>query len=435
MIPRKLTQDENLAIDGTGIEKLKLIRDWTYNQFSCSHCGKCTRRCEVLSTPDLDIGKIAAAYDRIVSLPFDEQVQATLDLVASDYLLYNALRQCCFCGFCTAACRRHVLAPEKMRGWRELFMRANLMPPDASKLVMVDNEWHIFSAYRAIYGVAYPEFISLETAAQDDSIDVDTLLFPGCSLVSYAPDVVRKIGNWLSECGIKWALCDGCCGSPLMSAGLFDRAHALRVKYLDQMRRAGIKRMITICPGCTDEFHEEVPIDIEIVPLPEILLEESQKRLQATGDSGFDPLDLDSVTFFDSCHDRQDMRNALAIRDLLRTYVPNASQKEMEHNKRGTLCCGAGGAVASYDPQITDARAIRILDEAKDTGVSTLVSMCPTCTYTFAQTKLNNPAYEIQSLNYLEIIFGQRIDWDRVFAELNGMWSGEYGPWLNATFF
>ncbi len=435
MIPRELTENENSSIDESGNEKLKLLRDWVYDQFSCSHCGKCTRRCDVLSTPGLDIGAIESMYDSIAALPYEDQVQATLDLVQSDYLVYNALRQCCFCGFCTAACRRHVLAPDKMRAWRELFMRAGLMPPDASKLVMVDNEWHIFSAYRAIYNIAYPEFTMLETAAQAGPGNVDTLLFPGCSLVSYAPDVVRKIGNWLTDRGIKWALSDGCCGSPLMSAGMFDRAHALREGFLEQMRRAGIKRMITICPGCTDEFHAEVPLDIEIVPLPEVLLAESVKSVDETGDSGLSAIELDSVTFFDSCHDRQDMRNALAIRDLFSLYVPGAVHMEMDHHKRGALCCGAGGAVASYDPQITAERAMRVLDEAISSGAHALITMCPTCTYTFAQTLLEHPEIELDSYNYLEVLFGEKIDWQRVFAELNGMWTGEYGPWLNATFF
>ena len=435
MIPRNLTDEESQAIDDSGIVKLKHLKDWTYKQFSCSHCGKCTRRCEVLSTPGLDIGKVSEAYNKIVALPYDEQPQATVELIASDYLLYNALRQCCFCGFCTAACKRHVLAPEKMRVFRELFMRANLMPSDDSKLVMVDNEWHIFSAYRAIYGITYPEFISLDQAAEEGSGKVDTLFFPGCSLVSYAPDLMRAIGMWLSERGINWALSDACCGSPLMSAGLFDRAHALRQGLIEKMRAAGISRMITICPGCTDEFHDELPLDIEIVPLPEVLLKEALVVSDNANDAGFAPLDVSSITFFDSCHDRNDMRNALAIRDLMRVFVPWATQVEMQHAKRGSRCCGAGGAVSSYDPQLSDRRATDLLDEALLTGADTLVSMCPTCTYTFAQTKLSHPQYTIESLNYLEILFGVRIDWDKVFAELNDMWTGQWGPWLNATFF
>ena len=96
MIPRELTENENSSIDESSNEKLKLLRDWVYDQFSCSHCGKCTRRCDVLSTPGLDIGAIESMYDSIAALPYEDQVQATLDLVQSDYLVYNALRQCCF---------------------------------------------------------------------------------------------------------------------------------------------------------------------------------------------------------------------------------------------------------------------------------------------------------------------------------------------------
>ncbi len=435
MIPRRLTEEEKAHIDNAGSKKLKILQQWAYDQFSCSHCGKCTRRCEVLSGPGLDIGKIAAAYECVMALPEEDRIQAVLALVAEDYPLYHALRQCCFCGFCTAACARHILAPEKMRVWRELFMKADLMPPDASKLVMVDNEWHIFSAYRAIYGVAYPEFVSLEYAAEQGEGIADTLLFPGCSLVSYAPEVVRAIGAWLSDAGIKWALSLDCCGSPLMSAGLFDRAHRLREGILEKMRAAGITRMITICPGCTDEFHEEVPIDIQIVPLPEILLRGASQRMIDGLDSGLHPMELDSVTFFDSCHDRNDMRNARAIRELLGTFIPSAEQREMDHHKRGALCCGAGGVVGSYDPAITDARAWRVIEEAKSTGASTLISMCPTCTYTFAQSNLADPARGMDSLNYLEALFGEKIDWQQVFANLNDMWTGEYGTWLNATFF
>ena len=93
-----------------------------------------------------------------------------------------------------------------MRDWRVLFMRAGLMPPDDSKLVMVDNEWNIFSAYRAVYGIGYPELASLEQAAEHGPGLVDTLFFPGCSLVSYAPELTRTVGRWLTDNGVALSL-------------------------------------------------------------------------------------------------------------------------------------------------------------------------------------------------------------------------------------
>ena len=117
------------------------------------------------------------------------------------------------------------------------------------------------------------------------------------------------------------------------------------------------------------------------------------------------------------------------------TYLPQAEQREFLHSKRGTLCCGAGGAVGSYDPNITDRRVWRIIEEARDTGADTLVTMCPTCTYTVAQACLAAPDRAVENLHYLEVLFGETIGWDTVFAQLGDMWAGEYGPWLNQTFF
>ena len=125
-----------------------------------------------------------------------------------------------------------------------------------------------------------------------------------------------------------------------------------------------------------------------------------------------------------------------AIRGVLRRYMPQVEIREMDERRKQTLCCGAGGAVAGYDPDITKRRVMRVVDEAHSTGANTLVTMCPTCTYTIAQENLSAaPERVIDSHNYLELFFGQTIDWAVVFDQLGSMWTGEYGPWLNATFF
>lgn len=415
--------------------KMDAIVSFTARQLTCSHCGRCTRRCEVLREPGLDIGTVAQAYDEIMALPEDARPQAVLDLMGENYLLYNALRQCCFCGHCTAQCAHHVLAPEDMRIWRELFSQAGLMPPEESKLVMVDRDWHIFSAYRAIHNIEYPEYVSLAYAAQEGPGLADTLFFPGCSLVSYAPQVVRAVGNWLTDSGVKWALSDGCCGSPLMSAGLFERAHHLRMAFIEQMQQAGITRMVTVCPGCAEEFEEDMPAGISIVPLPVLLLELAKERKEQGKEVGFNPIERESVTFFDSCHDRATGVNGRAIRKLMQLYLPGARQAEMLHTKRDTLCCGAGGAVSSYDPVITDDRVWQVIEEGRQTGTQTIITMCPTCAYTIAQANLQAPEKGMDSKHYLEMLFGVEINWDEVFAQLGGMWTGEYGPWLSATFY
>lgn len=465
---RKLAAAEVEELAKLGSAHIDLFAAWANKQLTCSHCKRCQLRCEVLREANLDAGLVEEAYERVMAVAEEKRSQEVLRLANEQPQVYNALRRCCFCGYCTAACAHHVLAADRMRDWRILFMEAGLMPPDDSRIVMVDNEWHIFSAYRAIYGVSYSEFTYLSQAAQAGPGLVDTVFFPGCSLVSYAPDLVRKVGKWLDAAGVKWALSDDCCGSPLMSAGLFDRAAALRERILSQMRAAGVKRMLTVCPGCGEEFAETMRGEVEIIPLPEFMLEVADQvaacaagkasgqaadcapsgKVDCAADQtasfpllaedplcGLEPLETASAVVFDSCHDRADGRHGKAIRELMRRFMPQTELREMDHSKRATLCCGAGGAVGSYDADITAKRTWRVIDEARKTGAQTLVTMCPTCTYTIGQACLDHPERAMESHNYLELLFGEPIDWAHVFDQLQSMWSGEYGPWLMSTFY
>ncbi len=446
-----MTADELAGDDQAASPALSMLSRWANKKMQCAHCKRCTLRCEVLKEPGLDVGTIQEAYDRVMSLPADERPAAVAGSHAVELrhvpcaspllllrLLHGGLRGS------HARSRPHARLARAVHA-------IGLYQPE--KLTMVDNEWHIFSAYRAIFGIGYPEIVALRDAAAYESGTFDTVFFPGCSLVSYAPDLTRRVGEWLTAAGFKWCMSDDCCGSPLMSAGFFDRAAAHREKIFEQIKAAGITRMVTVCPGCGEEFAELMADDIDIIPLPELILERGREMERAARGAlradgmpedvdaavravGLSPSNVPSVTVFDSCHDRHDGRHGRAIRGVLRRYMPQVEIREMDERRKQTLCCGAGGAVAGYDPDITKRRVMRVVDEAHSTGADTLVTMCPTCTYTIAQENLSAaPERVIDSHNYLELFFGQTIDWAVVFDELGSMWTGEYGPWLNATFF
>ena len=64
---------------------------------------------------------------------------------------------------------------------------------------------------------------------------------------------------------------------------------------------------------------------------------------------------------------------------------------------------------------------------------STVVTMCPTCTYTYAFRLMQQPR-PLENKHYTELVFENQFDWDLVFGQLNSMWSGEYGAWLAQVF-
>ena len=64
---------------------------------------------------------------------------------------------------------------------------------------------------------------------------------------------------------------------------------------------------------------------------------------------------------------------------------------------------------------------------------STVVTMCPTCTYTYAFRLMSAPR-NLVNKHYAELLFESQIDWEMNFYQLNSMWYGEYGQWLAEVF-
>ena len=62
-----------------------------------------------------------------------------------------------------------------------------------------------------------------------------------------------------------------------------------------------------------------------------------------------------------------------------------------------------------------------------------VVTMCPTCTYTYAFRQMSAPR-AVSNYNYLELLFLNGFDWNTVASQLNSMWTGQYGPWLASIF-
>jgi Fe-S oxidoreductase len=372
-----------------------------------------------------------------------ESLSAEVERVAfaADYLRQHTeidavIRRCSLCDQCTALCPTGLSSRRVMKPWREIYAAAQVFYPDDLKSVQVDQEWHIFSVYRAVYGIYYPEFLGLVDLQPGQA---DTLFFPGCSLLSYAPSLTRKVGHCLSDLGFSWALASDCCGSPLISHGEIKRAQALRERLLEQCQRAGIRRVITICAGCGEELEQSFRGAIEVIPLPRLLLEEGFSGAVAALMGEAEPEAIAAsdaravsapLTVFDSCHDRFGF-HGLPLRRLL---AQSHSTVEMRHHGRNTLCCGSGGAVPAVDAEISDRRVLRIFDEARQVGAETIVTSCPTCAYCMASKRVMGSSValpqDVTSRHYLELLFDEDIDWQTVFARLQEMWTGEYGAWV-----
>ena len=383
----------------------------------CTQCGHCTKACNSLIAADMTLGEIAKAMlaAERASSTREELARA----IASNPSLVQAVRGCFFCTSCKNTCFAHNDVCDLIYHARIDFQDLGLIERGAWSSVLVDQEWDIFTAYRAIHGIGYPDLtVHVENDYNDEpATDCEVAFYPGCSLAAYNPELTREIFEEIEELAGKTTMIDHCCGSPLKSAGFYDRAEALCDRIADEIAFSGAKTVACVCPGCANAMRATLVragLDVRVMSLPAFLAEH-----------GFTPKqDLPETPLWisKSCQDRDGsyLEETCAILGI------DPQTPSIFHG-----CCGAGGAVSAFDPDRQSAQADSKLSFAEDG--STVVTMCPTCTYTYAFRLMNAPR-DVANKHYAELLFESQFDWDLVFAQLGGMWSGEYGQWLAEVF-
>lgn len=378
----------------------------------CTQCGHCTGACTSLTSADMTLGEIAKALlDAERNASTREELRTS---IIENQRLVQAVRGCFFCTSCKNTCFAHNDVSKLIYHARVDFQDLGLIPRDAWASVLVDEEWDIFTAYRAVYGIGFSD-LTRHVATEDHAAatDCEVAFFPGCSMAAYAPELTREVFTAVEELGGKTTMVDYCCGSPLRSAGFYARAEALCNHIAEELHASGAKQVVCVCPGCANEMKSTLAkqgYDIKTVSLPAFLAEYGYTPLRELPKT---PLCLSK-----SCQDRDGtyLEETCAVLGI-DVHTPTIFKG----------CCGAGGAVSAYDPERQTQQTEAKLSRAKDG--STVISMCPTCTYTYAFDLMSTPR-NLDNKHYTELLFESQFEWDKVFEQLGSMWSGEYGAWL-----
>ena len=392
----------------------------TYRAFAgtCTQCGHCTGACTSLTTAQMTLGDIAKHM--LAAERASETVEDLAVNLISDEQLVQAVRGCFFCTSCKNTCFAHNDVCDLIYHARVDFQKAGLIPKEAWSSVQVDQQWDVFTAYRAVYGITFADLTRhIATEQAPAATDCQVAFFPGCALAAYGPELTREIFSTIEDLGGKTTLLDHCCGSPLKSAGFFDRAEALCNRISDEVVTSGASQIVCVCPGCANAMKKTLARNgvegVEVTTLPAFLNDHgftAKKRLPDR------PLFISK-----SCQDRDG------------SYLEQTCQVlgiDPETPSVFNGCCGAGGAVSAFSPNRQACQSDSKLSFAPDG--STVVTMCPTCTYTYA-FRLAENGRDLENKHYAELLFQNQLDWDQVIANLTGMWGGEYAAWLMSVLY
>lgn len=224
------------------------------------------------------------------------------------------------------------------------------------------------------------------------------VFFPGCTLNRLAPELCKAVEVWLERESVTTERFDGCCGLPLLLQGdeeRYGKASRGVVRYLE---KKGADAVIAACPNCFYSLCrqcQEFGSQVKVVALPRLMVQKGCAiDPEAMGEGIF--------TIHDSCPDREGHVFARAVRDLAREL----NVVEMAHHGASAICCGVGAefADAAFDEQV--AQAAWRLEEAQAIEADAVIAACANCVFALTQADSG-----IEIYHYLELVFGELIDW------------------------
>lgn len=183
--------------------------------------------------------------------------------------------------------------------------------------------------------------------------NMETILFRGCTPRFKTPEILESVENLLNRNGINYGIINNekCCGNILFNLGDHESGTEAVRKNIETFKTLGVKRIITICPGCYNAFNKYYK-----------------------GYGGFNPEIILAVDLF--------KESTIAGEDFIIQDPCHAKEKANDmrkiiigsKNKSASSCCGAGAGVMAHDGQLATVKAQKTLDNPQK-----IVTYCPFC--------------------------------------------------------
>lgn len=250
---------------------------------------------------------------------------------------------CMLCNYCTEVC------PEEVN-LNDLFLdlRSNVVSRNKGKipkdLGANSIEMHQLFSFSSIF------------SSDIESLDGDTIFFPGCDLMSYSPDIVEKTFKYLKSKIPGLGIYIKCCGNPTLTMGNKEKFMDYYEELNQEFKDKNVKRIITGCEKCLNTIGKYSE-GIEVVSLWEVLGEvgipEEKMGYYVNFNNGF--------LIHDPCSSRKIGKMHNSIRKILDDL--GIKFYEVERNKNNSICCGSGGMVNVVQNEVAKKQISKIQKE------------------------------------------------------------------------
>jgi glycolate oxidase len=226
----------------------------------------------------------------------------------------------------------------------------------------------------------YPESVKKKTGARMKAGNAKTLLFLGCVASYLDMRIIPSLIKIMDAAGVHYTLLASeelCCGLPLYLMGDIKTYAQNAAEVMALILNTGAKEVVTPCAGCYKSFRKHYPevvkMDLEIfhsVQYIQKLIE--TKAIRMDGKKG------KMITYHDPCDLGRSFQIFEEPRMIIKSIV-GADFVEMEKNRIMARCCGGGGSMLAFGPELAAEMAtLRVMDAAEK-GAEIIVSACATC--------------------------------------------------------
>ncbi|MFQ5857738.1 MAG: (Fe-S)-binding protein [Anaerolineae bacterium] len=285
---------------------------------------------------------------------------------------------CTLCAKCAQVCPVHL----DLRGlWlelRESIVRRGQGPAFTKHLREVEaREHNVFD----LPNEERAEWVWFMPDTPDDGYlreQAEVLYYVGCvsSFSPAAQEIPKAMVKILEAAGVDFAILGGdewCCGFPLLAAGQRQEAQAFIAHNIEALHQLGVRTVVFNCPSCYHIWQHDYNLEgIELLHATQFIA-----RLVEEGRLRLGPLPT-RVTYHDPCDLGRNSGVYEEPRQVLEA-IPELAFVEMLHNWAEAPCCGGGGDFEMLQPELSEAIAARLVQEAELTGAERLIVACPQC--------------------------------------------------------
>jgi len=347
----------------------------------CVRCGLCLSVCPTYreSLKETDSPRARVALVRALK-------EGLLETPTDGYSA--AFFRCLLCGACTFICPSGVAVDRILELTRGELAGKGLLPQALSDLDSRIAQYRNISAEenegRLIWADNLP---TPPTGLGKERAEV--AYFVGC-VSSFFPrsyKVPQALVQIFDRAGVDYALMGGaewCCGYPMFINGELERARDLIQHNVEAVRAMGAKKLVTTCPSCFHFWKHSYPaaLGVENLGFEVLHATEFLADLLETGALKLREL-RENVTYHDPCDLGRKGGVIEAPRRVL-AQIPGLRLVEMAENRDSSHCCGGGGNLESFVPEVGKAVARNRIRQAAEVGAGTLISACQQCERTLA---------------------------------------------------